>query len=89
MAEDGMTAKIIEMANRDYYRITEELSVDGKVNTGLIAAYMFALFKVSFANMEKAIGIEKARKSHMPMVDSMVDVMIDGAYDKENDKIKG
>lgn len=89
MAEDGMTAKIIEMANRDYNRLTVELS-DGKAfNTGHMAAYIGTLFKVAFANMERAIGINKARTSFKYVVDFMVDVMIDGAYDKENDKIKG
>lgn len=88
MANDEMTSRIIQMANRDYNRLTVELS-DGKTfNTGHLAAYIGALFKIAFANMEKAIGIKKTRNSFKYAVDFMVDVMIDGAYDEENDKIK-
>lgn len=86
---DEMSKKIIEMANRDYFRLAFELSDGETFNTGHLAAYIGALFQVTFGNMERAIGLKRTRASFTHAIDFMVDVMIDGAYDKENDRIKG
>lgn len=87
--DENLTAKLVRMANRDYNRLTNELAEgEGTYNTGHLASYVAILFKVTFANMEKAIGLDAARQSFKYAVDYMVNAMIDGAYDKENDRIK-
>lgn len=83
-----MVGRLIDLANRDYNRLTVELSDGETYNTGHMASYVAVLFKMAFANMEKAIGLEKTRQRFKYAVDFMMDVMIDGAYDKENDRIK-
>lgn len=85
----GLTEKLIDMANKDHDRLIVELSNEqGRYNSGHMAAYIGILFKVAFANVERQVGLDDARKGFKHAVDYIMNAMIDGSYDKENDRIK-
>lgn len=83
------TSEVLSKANATYNRIFQDITEpDGTYNTGILAAYIGALFDIAFANIEKECGLKVARNSFKYVADFFHDVMIDGAYDPINDKIK-
>ena len=83
------TSQMIKKVNATYDKIVDDITTErGTYNTGILATYILLLFKLAFGSVEKEIGLAGARRSFKNAVDYMIDTVIDGGYDKKNDKIK-
>lgn len=80
---------LTDKVNRTFEHIIQDITTDkGTYNTGILATYITLLFKLAFATIEKEVNIEAARVSFKAAVDYLMDVMIDGAYDREKKQVK-
>lgn len=82
------TAEIIEAGNKIHEVSLQYVVRDGRLITGNLAAVIAIAWKLNFAYAERSTGIEEARQAFSPALNYMMDALIDGAWDEENQKVK-
>ena len=85
---DITRAEVIEAGNRIYEIALQSVIRNGALNTGNLASVIEIAWRLSFACAERGIGIEAARQAFSPALNNMMDALIDGAWDEENQKVK-
>ena len=88
-ANDSLTtAEVVDVGNRTFEFMFDQLSRNGNINTGHMASVVAMLFRLSFAFAERGRGLDEARKAHHYAFDFMSNTMIEGAWDEEKQKVK-
>lgn len=85
---DMTTAEVIEAANRIHEIALQSVIRNGALNTGNLASVIAIAWRLSFAYAERGTGLEAARQAFSPALNNMMDALIDGAWDEENQKVK-
>lgn len=80
--------EVCEAANK-LHKLTIQMAIkDGSLNTGNLASIIAAVWRLTFAYVERGTGLEAARGAFGPALNYMMDTLIDGAWDEENQKVK-
>ena len=80
--------EVCEAANK-LHNLTIQMAIkDGSLNTGNLASIIAAVWRLTFAYVERETGLEAARGAFSPALNYMMDTLIDGAWDEENQKVK-
>lgn len=85
---DLTRAEVIEAGNRIYEIALQSVIRNGALNTGNLDSVIAIAWRLSFACAERGIGLEAARQAFSPALNNMMDALIDGAWDEENQKVK-
>ena len=79
---------MVELGQKVHALIINSIIRDGKLNTGHLASVLAVAWKLNFAYAERETGLKKTRDAFVHAFDYMSDVMIDGAWDEENQRVK-
>lgn len=82
------TKEVVELGQKVHELIINSIIRDGKLNTGHLASVLAVAWKLNFAFAERDTGLKKTRDAFVHAFDYMSDVMIDGAWDEENQRVK-
>jgi hypothetical protein len=85
---DLSISEVVDVANRTYEYMFDQLSRNGYINTGHMASVVAILFRISFAFDERGNGIDAARRTFDSAFNFMSNTMIEGAWDEVNQKMK-
>lgn len=85
---DMTTDEVIEAGNRLHEIAFQSVIRNGSLNTGNLASVIAIAWRLSFAYAERGTGLEAARQAFSPALNNMMDALIDGAWDEENQKVK-
>lgn len=82
------TKEVIKLGQKVHEFIINSIVRDGELNTGHLASVLAVAWKLNFAFAERDTGLKKTRDAFAHAFDYMSDVMIDGAWDEENQRVK-